>query len=267
MNKILDDHTVRAELKHFEQLGFEFAAPGDEVWFIKSPNPERAEVNTVVQASPVNESFIDIQFDQALPNDLKVGDILENKTWNPVFTMRGCTIRNHRARNVILKSPLKTVIENNNFSSMMSAILFRGETFFWYESGAVEDVLIRNNTFEYCAYSGSEHGILYITPRLGAAFDQTALYDRNIRFENNIIRNFANRIVWADRVDGLTISGNQITQTFDEKPIHPDAPLFEFINSRNVEVTGNSYTGNCEKFFVVDEASKKTLKVGKNKGF
>ena len=101
VNKILDVHTVRVELKHFEQLGFEFAAPGDEVWFIKSPNPDRAEVSTVAQANPVNERFIDIQFDQTLPNDLKVGDILENRTWNPVFTMRGCTIRNHRARNVI----------------------------------------------------------------------------------------------------------------------------------------------------------------------
>ena len=30
---------------------------------------------------------------------------------------------------------------------MMSAILLRGETRFWFESGAVEDVLIQNNIF------------------------------------------------------------------------------------------------------------------------
>lgn len=267
VNKILDDHTVRVELKHFEQLGFEFAAAGDEVWFIKQPNPGRAEVNEVAQAKAINERFIELVFKETLPEDLKTGDIVENKTWNPTFTMKGCTIRDHRARNVVLKTPLKTVIENNQFSSMMSSILFRGETFFWYESGAVEDVVIRNNTFEYCAYSGSEHAVLFITPRLGVGFDQTALYDRNIRFENNTIRNFANRIVWADRVDGLVISGNHITQTFEAKPIYPDAPLLEFSNCRDVKVTDNTYNGSCTNLFVADEVSKETLVIKNNTGF
>ena len=50
-----------------------------------------------------------------------------------------------------LKTPGKIVIEDNDFSSHMSSIFFRGEMFHWYESGAVEDVLIRNNRFDYCA--------------------------------------------------------------------------------------------------------------------
>jgi len=267
VNKILDSNRVRVELVHFEQLGFEFAAAGDEVWFIKQPDPNRAEVNMVEQANAVNERFIELTFKEPIPADLKIGDIVENKTWNPTFTMRGCTIRDHRARNIVLKTPLKTVIEDNQFSSMMSSVLFRGESFFWYESGAVEDVIIRNNTFDYCAYSGTEQAVLNITPRLGKTFDQTVPYDRNIRFENNTIRNFAGRVVWADRADGLVVSGNTITQTFDAEPLFPDAAVFEFVNCRDTKVLGNNYNGTSTNVVAADEASKKTLELKKNKGF
>ena len=267
IDKILDIRTVRVSLQHFEQMGFEFAASGDEIWFIQNPSPKRASENVVTSVSVVNDKYSDIVFKNKLPDNLAEGDILENKTWNPTFTMRGCTIKDHRARNIVLKTPLKTVIENNNFSSMMSSIFFRGETYFWYESGAVEDVLIQNNNFEYCAYSGMEHAILNITPRLGKTFNQTEIYDRNIRFINNNIKTFDNRIVWADRVDGLTISGNTIQQTNTAPSLHPNAHQFDFKNCDHVEIFDNTYTGGTEKVLLSDETSAKNLKFKKNKGF
>ncbi len=267
VSDILSDNKVRIKLVHFEQSGFKFADRGDEVWFIKSPSPDRAEVATVTKLEVVNEIYSDLTFDTKLPSDLKVGDILENKTWNPTFTMRGCTIQNHRARNVVLKTPLKTVIEDNFFSSQMSAILFRGETYFWYESGAVEDVLIRNNHFEFCAYSGVDHAALYITPRLGASFDQTAAYDRNIRFEDNTIETFVSRIVWADRVEGLSIKGNKILHNNSMTPLFPNSPLFDFDNCRDVEIVGNTYEGSQANWIEADELSRESLKVKNNQGF
>ncbi len=267
VDEMLDDHTVRVELKHFEQMGFEFAGVGDEIWFIQNPSPKRASENEVIQVSVVNEKYIVLHFKNKLPENLAHGDILENKTWNPTFTMRGCTIKDHRARNVVLKTPLKTLIEDNEFSSMMSSIFFRGETYFWFESGAVEDVLIRNNNFEYCAYSGMEHAVLNITPRLGKSFDQTELYDRNIRFENNTIATFDNRIVWADRVDGLIISGNTIMQTKTAPALYPDAPQFDFKNCKNIEVLKNTFKGTTTKVLNADPSSGENLKIKGNKGF
>lgn len=150
---------------------------------------------------------------------------------------------------------------------MMSSIFFRGETHFWFESGGVTDVLIQNNTFEYCAYSGAEHAILNITPRLGQTFDQSQLFDRNIRFENNTIHTYGNRIVMADRVDGLTIKGNKIVKTDQGPNLYPDAPIVELINSQNVRVEGNSYEGDAEKIIKADEKSLSTLVLDKFKGF
>lgn len=259
VDEIINAHTVRIQLMHFEQRGFEFAGKGDEIWFVHQPSVRRASVNTVKRVYAINERYTELTFDKPLPEQLRQGDLLENKTWNPTFTMRGTTIRDHRARNVVLKTPRKTVIENNHFSSMMSSILFRGETFFWYESGVVEDVVIRNNTFEYVAYSGAQHAVMYITPRLGKTFHQDELYDRNIRFENNTIKTFDHRIIWADRVDGLLIKNNTIVKTNDQPQLYPDAPLFEFVNSRHVVLENNHYSGEYKQAVKADKKSRETL--------
>ncbi len=260
VDKIVDDKTLLVKFGHFEQMGFEFAGVGDEMWFVHQPSVKRASVATVEKVRMLNEKYTELSFTKALPTQIKPGDLLENKTWNPTFTMRGTTIRDHRARNIVLKTPLKTVIENNHFSSMMSSIFFRGESYFWFESGIVEDVTIRNNVFEDVAYAGAEHAVLYITPRLGKTFDQTEVFDKNIRFENNTIKTFGTRIVWADRVDGLLIQNNTIEQSIDKPVLHPNRPLFEFMHSNNLVLKNNSYQGDKVMAVKADAHSQKTLK-------
>lgn len=267
VDKVLNAKTVRVALKHDQQMGFEFAGVNDEIWFIKNPNPQRAEVNTVANVEVINDYYSDLTFENNLPTNLKAGDILENKTWNPTFTMRGNVIRDHRARNIIIKTPKKIIIEDNDLSSMMSSVMLRGETFYWFESGNVEDVVIRNNRFVHCAYGGAEHAILKVSPRLGKTFDQAIQYDRNIVFENNIIETFDNRIIWADRVDGLIVRGNTIKQTTTEKQQYPNAFMFDLENCINVEISKNTYDGTNKKVLKADAVSKNTLRIERNKGF
>ncbi|WP_282135255.1 alpha-1,3-galactosidase-related protein [Seonamhaeicola maritimus] len=267
VDKIIDDYTVRVALKHFEQAGFEFAGIGDEVWFIQSPSPKRGQVNTVSKVTYINETYSDLKFESKIPHNLALGDVLENKTWNPYFTMRGCKITKHRARNMMIKTPKKIIIENNYLSSEMSSIGLRGETVNWYESGAVEDVVIRNNHFFNCAHGGAEHAVLWVSPKLNKSFDKTELYDRNIIFEDNLIETFDNRIVWADRLDGLVFKGNTIKQTNGVKQLFPKAPLFDFENCNDINIIDNVYQGKATNFFETDEKTSVTLKVKKNKGF
>ena len=267
IDKIINQNTIRAKFGHSQQQGFDFANPTDKVWFIQQPNPQRGEENEVLKTDVINEDYTDISFKNILPKGLKAGDILENKTWNATFTMRNSIVKNNRARSIVLKSPLKTIIENNEFSSMMSAVFLRGETYFWYESGEVEDLIIRNNVFKNVAQGGMEHAVLTVSPRLGSGFNQKHLYDRNIQFINNTIKTFDNRIVWADRVDGLIIKGNKITKTQDFKPQYPNASMFEFTNCKDVQITDNTVTGNYPAFIKADKMSETSIKSSGNKGF
>ncbi|GAA3615365.1 right-handed parallel beta-helix repeat-containing protein [Flavivirga amylovorans] len=266
VDKVVNENTVIVELHHFEQAGFQFADSGDEVWFVQKPNPNRGEVNTVKSVKFINDTFSKITFKEVIPTTLKKGDILENKTWNPNYTIRGCKISKHRARNLMLKTPLKIVVEGNYFSSDMSAIGFRGETYNWYESGAVQDVVIRNNHFEYCVHGNHDLPVLWISPKLNRSFDRTITYDRNIVFEDNIIETFGDRIVTAEQVDGLIFRNNTIKQTDNAKKIHNSKPMFEFKNCKNVIVSGNRYIGANTQILKTDKASETHLKFKRNKG-
>lgn len=268
VDEVLNDSSIRISLKHNQQKGFVFAESGDEIWFLHQPHPRRRDINVVSSVKKLNDAYSVLTFTEKLPEQLKNGDVLENKTWNPSFTMRGCRIGNHRARNIVLKTPLKTVIENNQFfSSDMASILFRGETLNWFESGAVTDVLIQNNYFSYCTHGASDQALLYISPKHGKTFQSPQLYDSNIRFINNTIETFDNRIVWAENVRSLLFKNNKITRTNTAKPLYPNAPMIELSNCKNARIYKNTYTGDKLEFIRADKLSKETLKVKSNIGF
>lgn len=101
----------------------------------------------------------------------------------------------------------------------------------------------------------------------GRTFDQTLCYDRNIRFIDNKIKTFDNRIVWADRVDGLIISGNEIEQTNTSKSLYRNAHQFELINCNRVEISNNTYKGTVKHVLKTEGMDDKKVKINANKGF
>lgn len=267
VQRIIDNKRVLVALEHFEQLGFKFAEAGDEMWFILAPSPSRHSTNVVSKVYTVNEKYIVLTFENNLPEGLKIGDIVENKTWNPTFTMRGCTIQNNRARSIVLKTPLKTVIEDNYFSSMMSAVFFRGESHYWYESGAVEDIVIRNNYFKNTGDCGTQHAVLYITPLLGKTFDTNTTFDKNIVFENNTIDSYLPRLVIAERTEGLVVRNNKIIRNEEGVAPFPSDPLIELINCKDATIENNEYIGAAvENLLECDDVSKSTLTISNNRG-
>lgn len=209
IDSIVDNKSVIARLKHFQQSGFTFGQSGEKVWFIIAPDRQRTSENEISEYEPITDMLMKITFTNQLPPNLKRGDLIENKTWNTdLFVLRGCTIKNHRARNIVLKTPGKTFIENNYLNSMMASILLRGEGAFWFESGANENVTIRNNYFDRCSYGGKEHAVLHIMPRFSKNFDKKDLFDKNIILKSNVFNLVNKRAVEAHSVDGLKIQNN-----------------------------------------------------------
>lgn len=262
IEEVLSNHKLRASLVHFQQAGFEFARSGDKSWFLISPLPQRTAENTITECRMLDDFQMEITFAGSLPDGLKKGDLVENKTWNTdSFTMRNCTIRNHRARNIVLKTPGKTLIENNFLHSMMASILMRPEAHLWYESGANENTVIRNNIFQNCTFGGGDQALLFISPRFGKSFDQTNLIDKNILFENNTIHTFDNKIIHATSVDGLTVRNNKITRTLDFKPFNPGNPLIDLYYCKDVTIEGNQTTFGTAPLLRMDKQTESSAKV------
>lgn len=84
---------------------------------------------------------------------------------------------------------------------------------------------------------------------------------------NNHVRTFGNRIVWAERVDGLQILGNSITQTRDAPVLYPGTPMIDLTYCRDTTIEGNAYEGTNFHSISCDAASGGTLTARNNEGF
>ncbi len=262
----------------------EVGKAGDEVWFINQKTFQRGEVRIIKAiervASPEakgRRSASRITFTQSIPESSQVGDIIENKTWNPRVEIRNCEIlKKNRARGILVTTPEKVVIENNYFRTAGTAILIEGDVNYWFESGAMKDVTIRNNIFEDCLSSGGATGkssewgeaIISITPSHHPQNEKTEPYHKNIKIENNIFKTFDVPLVHARSVRGLYFNNNEIIKTYTYKPFAWQKASFLLDGCREVIISNNKIDKNYSTRLVEIEHMKKTdVKVDENSKF
>ena len=101
-----------------------------------------------------------------------------------------CRFIHHQGVGLLVSTPGKVVIEGNHFESSGSAILIAGDANNWYDSGAVKDVLIRNNVFAApcltSLYQFSE-AVIGIYPEIPDPEASEAKFHRNIEIGGNSI--------------------------------------------------------------------------------
>jgi len=147
---------------------------------------------------------------------------------------------------LLISTPGKVVIDRNEFESSGSAILIAGDANGWYESGAVTDVTISNNTFkDACLTSMYQfcEGIISIDPII-PKLDSLKAYHRNITIEQNTFQAFDYPVLYALSVDGIRFNRNKITRSHAFEPFHVRKHCLTFEACLNVEVKGNVFEGD-----------------------
>jgi hypothetical protein len=180
---------------------------------------------------------------QDLPEDLKPGHVIENMSWTPDLYISGCVCRNNRARGWLVSTPGSVVIENNRIESSGAGLKISGDANYWFESGAVRDVLIRNNEFGDCCYGAPYWGraVIDIDPEIADPQKNPDCFHRNIRIENNRFFTFDTGILFARSVDGLVFSGNTVRRTDSYPPTGRMNEPLTFEACRNVQVHDNNF--------------------------
>jgi hypothetical protein len=203
-----------------------------------------------------------------MPADLPEGPLsAENLSWYPDLIMRNNTVRENRARSVLVTTKGRVLIENNYFSSQMHGILIEGDNNNWYESGAVQDVTIRNNTFENIGYEVTKRYPLLASPlytpeqRMGQG-----RYHRNIHFTGNTIKSFNGLLAKARSVAGLNISGNKINFSTDY-PAADEGPAIVLEYCDDVTVEDNQATGFDHPLAINLSPDTTDIHIKENQGF
>ncbi|HYW95739.1 MAG TPA: right-handed parallel beta-helix repeat-containing protein, partial [Bacteroidales bacterium] len=144
-------------------------------------------------------------------------------------------------------------------------ILISGDANFWYESGGVADVTIRNNTFEDCCTGAKNQAVILIEPIIKNPADQDHPYHKNITIERNTIKTFDRNLIRASSVENLVIKDNKFVQTHTFTPIYPEKKEVEVSYSRDVNITGNSFEGDHTAGIMIDSTGHENLTVDNNR--
>jgi len=245
----VDDNTVAVKTSDRGSASYVLGA-GDEVWFIDSQTMQRGQTNRIKEIKEIRDGSTlkarHVVFEDKIPETIKAKDALENKTWNAELEMRNCKIlKRHRARGILVTTPKRAVIENNYFRTAGTAILIEGDVDYWYESGACNDLLIRNNVFEDCFSSGYAgdwgHGVITVHPSYKPQSENDEAYHRNIRIENNTFKTFDYPLLFARSVRQLRFTDNKIERTKTYEPFAVNKATFWLDGCREVLIENNSY--------------------------
>ena len=230
--------TVR--FMHGQTYGMEAFFRDDSVAFVHPSTLSIRNYGIIKSVKRLSNTDILLTMKSNIPVNVMEGDVVENITWTPEFTMRNCELRNSNTRGLLVTTRRKVRIENNLFSRLgMHAILIADDGASWYESGPVADVLIRNNIFKECGYNSAPSGYaISIAPENHEPSQQQV--HRNIRIENNLFYCFDAPVLFARSVNGLSFVGNTITKTNLFEPTAKSGTNFYFEACRNVLFKGNN---------------------------
>ena len=275
ITSIVDENTI--EVKSDGR----YTTAGDEMWFINHETAQRGEIRIVRSIIPIedNKKIVGyrIAFTEPIPNNIQENDFIENKTWTAGLELRNCKIlKRHRARGVLVTTPQNVIIENNYFRTAGTAILIEGDMDYWFESGANENVQIRNNVFEDCLTSGNAHGsrgewgeaVITITPSHKPQTVDAEPYHKKISIHDNLFKVFDAPLVRARSVKHLSFIGNTIQKTDTYKPYTWQKSAFLLDGCRDVQIKQNKWDQNfVTRDILIEHMRKSDVNVGKDQLF
>ncbi len=267
--KQIDKDKIVVRFMHGQSYGFTAFYIGDEIDFIHADQLVVYSNNKVKAVKRLNDYEIELTLVSPLPKGIEENDCIENVTWTPSVHIQGCKFSRTNTRGILLTTRRKVVIENNKFFRLgMSAILIADDAMNWYESGMVNNVLIKGNEFVDCGYNGGPgNAVIAIAPE-NTNPDIKKPVHRNIRIENNIFKTYDYPILFAKSVDGLIFKDNKIIHT--NTLIHCSENKFNlyFDACSNVIIERTSSKGNIlGKNIHYDRMKSSNIKILNDKVF
>ena len=212
ITRIIDLKTIVAERGHPEQYGVAVGFDGDRLNVLHSETLQLYTSATIREVEYIDEQFVKIAFCESC-DGLTTGRILENMSWVPDVRIQNCVIRRNRARGILLTTPGIVRIEKNRIEAAGACIKISGDANSWFESGAVRDVLIKNNLFGESCYGPPSWGraVIDIDPEVRT--DSAGPFHQNIRIEQNEFVTFDVGILYARCAGNLQFSHNTVRRT------------------------------------------------------
>ena len=179
---------------------------------------------------------------EALPESVKAGWTAYNTECNSGnYVIRNNYFHENRARGLLLQSS-NGLCENNRFYKTMAQavkVVMDIEPTLWQEGTGVDNLIIRNNTFEKCNFSdwGS---VIEIGTNIAGKSAETAVFT-NVEITGNTFTDIPSRLMRVNNVNGLVFSKNTVDtgEFFDKANLQGRLQMFGYCS--NITFSDNEY--------------------------
>ena len=259
------DDTLRVTLKRVRRHVMPGHPPrdGDRIEIGGADNPLAPRLTRTVktvQTDPKNKDLI-VTFTKALDARVRAGDIVWNASAAPKARIRRCTVRNNRARGMLIQTR-DVILEGCLFENCSgAAIHVASDINYWHEGIGAADLVIRDNRFIGCNYGAARRvSVLDIFAELPGGRIALPGVHRGIEVVGNIFVKPEGSAIYVHSSDGVVILDNKFSE--------PGATAI-FVNySRNVRVTDNVLIGGRNGGLKIGkECRGDTVHAHKNSGF
>ena len=118
-------------------------------------------------------------------------------------------------RGLLITTRGKVLVENNYINTSCAAIHISGDANYWFESGCVRDVTIRNNTFYRCGSikangKSKNYNVINIVPEIPTPSAKDGYYHKNITVIGNKFITAHPDVLKAVSTENLIFKDNEI---------------------------------------------------------
>lgn len=260
-----DEYTIGIRQMHEEQVGFDFAAPGDSLVIVDNKTLLSIDTLVVKKYQWYNEAYQEITFERPISENAEINFGIENLSWNASLNFINNTVEKNRARGILFSTRGKVLVEGNTFSNMMAGISISGDNNFWFESGPCDSIFIQNNKFVNCCTGSKGNTVIFVAPIIPEPKPSPNYFIKYIKIQNNQFEAFDKGIIYALSVGKLEFIHNKIIHNPALKPLFPEKPTFEISHCGQVFIHDNAFNNFHNGSVVIDSLSHTGFQSSNNK--
>jgi len=202
-----EENRILVRYAHFQTRGINIYSAGDRIQLLDRESQQPLGFADIAEAEVINPDLTLLTL-SGMEGKIEAGMIAENLSDEVAAVIRNNTIRNNRARGMLIAAKGRVEITGNHFHTGSSSIQFESDPIHWFECGGVADVLIADNFFDDCRNGkpGSA-GVVQINKRRKTV--EGFYYHGTIAVKNNRFTQKDAPCVYSDNVENLVFEGNE----------------------------------------------------------
>ncbi|WP_029488272.1 hypothetical protein [Candidatus Epulonipiscium viviparus] len=232
VHAVVDSTNVIAEIPHRQQVGAFSLKVGAKIGIYADKTMVKLSETAVKSIHVINNKFYEIEFTDAFEFAADQGYCIEDLDSYPTVTFTNNKGGKNRARGLLLTSAKDILIANNELYCEGAAIKISADMTGWYESGATNSVIIKDNILSRRNTKTWGKALIDIDPEME---EFEGYFHGNITIENNqlIVGDFP--LIYGGSIDTLQIKNNNIIGSKSE--IYMNAKQI-----KNLEIEGNTFS-------------------------